>query len=65
MFSKLLAFALKVLTDVAQVPVSTLGKMFKTNFFPAKVLNEATDKSFCTNLKSANCDPTAGNSPDV
>ncbi|MNF90996.1 hypothetical protein D3C84_735830 [compost metagenome] len=65
MFSKLLALSLNFLTEVAQVPVSILGKMFKTNFLPAKLLSEATDKSFCTNLKSASCDPTVGNSPEV
>jgi hypothetical protein len=64
-FSKVLALALNFLTEVAQVPVSTLGKIFKTNFLPAKLLSVATDKSFCTNLKSANCVPTAGSSPDV
>jgi hypothetical protein len=57
-FSKALALSLNFLTDVAQVPVSILGKIFKTNFLPAKSANVATDKSFLISLKSTNLLPT-------
>ena len=64
-FSKVLALSLNLRTDAAHVPVSTLGKIFKTNFLPAKSLNEATERSVLTNLKSAIFVPTFGNSPEV
>ena len=40
---------LNSLTEVAQVPVSILGKIFKINFFPKK-----SDKTFCSNSKVVN-----------
>ena len=51
-FAKSTCFSLNFLTDAAQVPVSTLGKMFNTTFEPAKSANEAVPKSVLTNLKS-------------
>ena len=65
MFDKALAFALKVLTDVAHVPVSILGNIFKTTFEPAKSASVAILKSVLTNLKSGAFDPVFGNSPLV
>lgn len=60
-----LAFSLNFLTDVAQVPVSILGKMFSITFEPEKSANEAVPKSVFTKLKSIAFEPTAGNSPFV
>jgi hypothetical protein len=48
-FSKALALALKVLTEVAQVLVSMLGNIFKTSLLPAKSVREAVLKSCFTN----------------
>ncbi|MNE95628.1 hypothetical protein D3C80_1937390 [compost metagenome] len=59
------AFALKLRTEAAQVGVSTLGKIFKTTFFPAKSERETTPKSLFTNLNSGAFEPTFGNSPLV
>ncbi|MNY35142.1 hypothetical protein D3C86_1695280 [compost metagenome] len=64
-FSKPLALALKFLTEAAQVPVSILGKIFNTNFFPAKSESETTPRSLFTNLKSGAFEPIFGNSPLV
>jgi hypothetical protein len=50
---------------VAQVPVSILGKIFKTNLLPSKSAKVAIDKSVFNKLKLGAFDPTFGNSPDV
>jgi hypothetical protein len=64
-FSKLLAFSLNFLTDVAHVPVSTLGKIFKTNLLPTKSDRVVVDKSFLTNSKLGDFEFNFGNSPFV
>ena len=63
--SKLAADLLKVLTDVAQTPVSTLGKIFKIKLDPEKSCRDFTDKSVVDSLKSGAFDPTVGISPEV
>src|SRR5690606_36970546 len=64
-FSNPEAFSLNFRTEAAQVPVSILGKMFKTIFFPLKSLKLLSDKSPAVNLKSGAEDPTPGKSPCV
>ncbi len=59
------ACLLNSLTEVAQVPVSTEGKIFKTTFFPVK-----SDKEFVANVnvfneKSEALEPTSGKLPIV
>ena len=56
-FSASIAFSLNFLTEAAQVPVSTLGKIFNTNLLPAKSDKEVVLKSVFTNLKSGDFDP--------
>jgi thiol peroxidase len=50
--AKLEASLLKLRTEVAHVPVSTLGKIFKTKYCPSKSESVFIDKSVATNLKS-------------
>lgn len=52
-------------TDAAQVPVSILGKIFRTSFFPAKSAAVLSDRSPAVSLKPGSFDPTAGNLPIV
>ena len=65
MFFKLLASLLNCLTDWAQVPVSTLGNIFKTKFWPLKSANVLVDKSVAVSLKSGAFVPTLGKLPEV
>jgi hypothetical protein len=60
-----LAFSLKVLTEVAQVPVSILGNIFNMILAPVKSASEAVPKSILIRLKSVAFEPTDGNSPFV
>src|SRR5690606_24137095 len=64
-FSSPEAFSLNLRTDAAQVPVSMLGKIFNTTFFPLKSCRLFSDKSPAVKLKSGAEDPTAGKSPFV
>ena len=64
-FKRSAAILLKLRTDAAQVPVSILGNMFNTKFFPLKSPSVFTDKSPAINLKSAAILPIAGNTPLV
>ena len=59
------ASLLKRLTEAAHTLVSKLGKTFITTFFPFKSLNDNSDKSLFTPLKSGASVPTFGNSPFV
>ncbi|MNY26597.1 hypothetical protein D3C86_1604540 [compost metagenome] len=52
-------------TDAAQVPVSTLGKIFNTIFFPLKSASDLSERSPAVNLKSGACSPTCGKLPFV
>jgi len=47
-FSKEFKSALKCLAEAAQTPVSILGKMLRTTFFPAKSERDFSDKSSAT-----------------
>jgi hypothetical protein len=63
-FSNFPALSLNFLTEAAQVQCQYL-EYINHESFPAKSLSEATERSFCINLKSANCVPTFGSSPEV
>ena len=64
-FSKPLAFSLKVLIDCAQTPVSTLGNMLRTNLDPLKSAKVLSAKSVFVNLKSGAFVPVSGRFPTV
>ena len=65
MFVSSAAVLLNVRTEVAQVPVSILGNIFNTKFFPLKSAKVFGAKSAPIKLKSTAEVPTAGNSPIV
>ena len=65
MFFKLEAALLNDLTDVAQVPVSMLGKIFKINLEPIKSAKVFLDRSSATSVKFDAFDPIAGKVPEV
>src|SRR5471032_2775306 len=60
-----LTWALNLRTEVAQVGVSTLGKMFSTLRLPAKVARVASDRSPAVRVKAGALAPTFGNSPST
>jgi len=62
---RMAARSLNLRTDIAQVLVSMLGKIFKTSLWPLKSLSVATDKSFLTSLKSGAAVFIFGSSPLV
>src|SRR5574343_55229 len=64
-FSNSEARLLNVLTDVAHVAVSIVGKMFKIKLAPLKSLKFVVDKSTFFKLKSGAISPTFGSSPFV
>ncbi|MCY1301365.1 hypothetical protein D9M70_509730 [compost metagenome] len=55
-----LAFALKVRTEVAQVGVSMLGKMFSTLRLPARLARVTSARSLLTRLNAGACWPACG-----
>src|SRR4051794_9477771 len=57
---RLLALVLKVRTEVAQVGVSTLGKIFRILRLPANEDRLASDKSLATRLNAGALLPAAG-----
>ncbi|MNY58291.1 hypothetical protein D3C86_1946130 [compost metagenome] len=59
------ASTLKLRTEAAQVPVSTLGKIFRTFVLPAKSFKVTSERLLRTSLKSFILLPTAGRVPDV
>src|SRR5690606_3245497 len=63
--SSWLASALKVRTEVAQVGVSTLGKMFSTTRLPFKSSSATSDKSVLTSLNEGAWLPLEGRLPLV
>src|SRR5688572_23860273 len=64
-FASAAAFWLKVRTDVAQTPVSMLGKMLSTTFLPVRSFLASGDRSTFVSVKSGAWLPTFGSSPDV
>ncbi|MNI61684.1 hypothetical protein D3C73_1169670 [compost metagenome] len=58
-----LAWALNLRTEVAQVGVSTLGKMFSTLRLPAKLARVVSDRLPATREKAGALEPTCGNWP--
>src|SRR5687768_12060437 len=64
-FGSAAAFWLNVRTDVAQTPVSMLGKMLSTTFLPARSCLRSGERSVLVSVKSGAWLPTFGRSPDV
>jgi len=64
-FGALLASALNLRTEVAQVGVSMLGKMFSTSRWPLKSAGVAALRSVRVRLKAGAWLPTRGSSPAV
>src|SRR5690554_1455002 len=62
---RLLALLLKVRTEVAQVGVSTLGKMFRILRLPVKDARSTSDKSCPTRLNAGALSPGAGKLPPM
>ena len=65
MFSSLVASLLNFLMEVAQVPVSKLGEIFKISFEPLKSANFTFDRSFFIKVNFGAFLPTFGNFPMV
>ena len=65
MLGSLLAWALNLRTEVAQVGVSMLGKMFSTRRWPLKSAAETALRSVRVRLKVGAWLPTRGSSPEV
>ncbi|MCY1463439.1 hypothetical protein D3C76_1588970 [compost metagenome] len=61
--STLLALALNWRTEVAQVGVSTLGKMFSTLRLPAKSFRVTSDRLPATREKAGALEPACGSWP--
>ena len=62
-FGKVLALALNWRTEVAQVGVSTLGKILRILRLPAKLARVVSDKSLATSEKAGAALPFCGNWP--
>src|SRR5690606_37962976 len=60
-----LASALNLRTEVAQVGVSTLGKMFSTLRLPARLARVTSLRSPATRLKAGACWPACGSWPST
>ena len=54
-FGRALASALNLRTEVAQVGVSMLGKMFSTLRLPARLARVTSDRSLATRLNAGAC----------
>ena len=61
-FSRLLASLLKRRTLSAQVPVSMLGKMLRTTFFPLRQPSESSERSRLVKPSAGAAVPVAGRS---
>ncbi|MOA49548.1 hypothetical protein D3C78_1724410 [compost metagenome] len=61
----MLASTLNLRTEVAQVGVSTLGKMFSTLRLPAKFSRETSARSALTRLKTGAFSPFCGSLPST
>src|SRR5690554_7245461 len=59
------ASLLKRRTEAAHTPVSRLGKMFNTTFFPLQSARDTSASSPLTRVKSGAVAPTAGRLPEV
>ncbi len=59
------AWALKVRTEVAQVGVSMLGKMFRTTRWPLKSARETSERSLRVRVNAGAGLPVRGSSPAV
>ncbi|MNI82889.1 hypothetical protein D3C73_1396460 [compost metagenome] len=63
MLATSLAWALNLRTEVAQVGVSTLGKMFSTLRLPAKSFSDLSARPSPTREKAGAWAPAFGSSP--